>query len=77
MNAFHVAGGLLAIYAVVLTALGLTREDFPGERGARIVGVLSALFVLATIAAAIITAANEDHGSEHEERSAQVSPGRP
>ena len=75
MNAFHVAGGLLAIYAVVLTALGLTREDFPGERGARIVAVVSALFVLATIAAALITSANESESSEQDERTAQVLPG--
>jgi hypothetical protein len=46
---FYIAGGLLAIWAVVLSWLGLTRPDFPfGQRGQR--GVISISFVLFVIA---------------------------
>jgi hypothetical protein len=46
---FYIAGGLLAIWAVVLSWLGLTRPEFPfGQRGQR--GVISISFVLFVIA---------------------------
>jgi hypothetical protein len=46
---FYIAGGLLAVWAVVLSWLGLTRPDFPfGQRGQR--GVMSISFVLVVIA---------------------------
>jgi hypothetical protein len=33
--AWYIAGGILASWAVVLSAIGLSRPDFPGnERGA-------------------------------------------
>ena len=46
---FYIAGGLLALWAVVLSWLGLTRPEFPfNERGQR--GVMSVSFVLVVIA---------------------------
>jgi hypothetical protein len=54
---FYVLGGLLAAWAVALTAYGMARADFPGtESRARGVMVISAVLVAAAMAAAIITA---------------------
>src|SRR5436309_1507428 len=54
---FYIAGGLLALWAVVLSVFGLTRPDFPhnitGSRG--VMGV-SALLVATTIGLAVATA---------------------
>jgi hypothetical protein len=53
---FYIAGCLLAAWAVVLAAAGLTRPSFPtGSRAER--GVISISFVLmvAAVATAIIT----------------------
>jgi hypothetical protein len=55
-TAFYVAGGLLAVWAVVLSAIGLSRPEFPGEaRISRGVMALSAVLVVAAMAAAVIT----------------------
>ncbi len=49
---FYIAGGALALWAVVLSALGLTRPNFPsGARGAR--GVMTISFVLMVVAIAM------------------------
>ena len=65
MNAFHVIGGLTAIWAVVVAIIGIRNEDFPGG-AEKIVGAISVLLVVSAISAAVITAANEDeeHGGE-------------
>ena len=61
MNAFHLCGGLLAAWAVVVAALGITRENFPGSpTAARIVGAVSVLLVVLAIGTAIYTSANEE-----------------
>jgi hypothetical protein len=70
VNAFHVFGGLFAAWAVIVSFVGITREDFPSSTGAaRAVGVISLLLAIATISSAIITSANEEHegggGEEH------------
>jgi hypothetical protein len=63
MNAFHVIGGLAAIWAVAVAVVGIKKEDFPGG-AEKIVGAISLLLVVSAISAAIITSANEeeDHG---------------
>ncbi len=33
MNAFHILGGLLAVWALLVSFLGVTRENFPGTAG--------------------------------------------
>jgi plastocyanin len=65
ITAFHVLGALLALWAVVLTALGVTREDFPGKgSGQTVVMAISALLVAGTIGSAIVTAKDEPKGGE-------------
>lgn len=61
MNAFHVCGGLLAIWALVVSFLGIARERFPGSRGVEnIVAAISVVLVIAAVASAILTAAAEE-----------------
>ena len=59
MNAFHVIGGLAAIWAVLVAVVGIRKEDFPGG-AERIVGAISVLLVVGAISAAVITSANEE-----------------
>jgi hypothetical protein len=53
---YYVAGGLLVLFALLLGATGIVREDFPASRGATL-GVLglAGLLVLATMASAVLT----------------------
>jgi hypothetical protein len=56
-TAFYVCGGLLALWAVVLSGIGMSRATFPATVGAkRGVVALTALFVVAAMATAVITA---------------------
>ena len=67
MNAFHVCGGILAVWALLLSFIGIAREDFPGSTAtARLVGAISILLVAAAIFSAIYTGATEkeDEGGE-------------
>lgn len=65
VNAFHVLGGLLALWAVVLAATGVRHAGFPsGVRGERAVGAISTLLVIAAISAGIITSAAEEQERE-------------
>jgi hypothetical protein len=62
---FHVAGGSLAGWAVLLGAIGLPLPEFPGWAGvARLVMLTMALLVAATIVATMVTAGEEGEG-EH------------
>jgi hypothetical protein len=55
---FYFAGGLLAVWAVVLATIGLTRPSFPySERGAR--GVMLISFALMVIAMAVAVAVSK------------------
>ena len=71
MNAFHVCGALFALWALVVSFLGITRESFPSTNGAaRAVGLVSVVLCLAAIGTAIYTSATEEeHGSEEEQAS--------
>ncbi|MDQ3675900.1 MAG: hypothetical protein M3401_03700 [Actinomycetota bacterium] len=54
---FFVAGGLLAIWAVVISVFGFTRPDFPSSEGAaRGVMALSAVLVAAAMSMAVYVA---------------------
>jgi plastocyanin len=68
VTAFHIAGGLLAIWALTVTALGLRSGDFPRSSGqARLVGTISVLLALGAISSAIIVGAlesDEEEGGE-------------
>ena len=53
---FFIAGGALALWAVILAAIGLNRPDFPGDlRGQRGVIAISAVLVVLAVAMAIVT----------------------
>jgi len=53
---FYVAGAALAVWAVGLTAYGLTRPSFPADmRGQRLVISVSAVLFVIAIAMAIVT----------------------
>ena len=74
MNAFHVIGGSLALWAVVVTFLGLSQEGFPRTQLAeRIVTAISVLLAIAAISSAVITSASE---GDDEGGSTAALPGR-
>ena len=67
MNSFHVLGGLLALWAVLVSFLGITRENFPASKPAeRAVALISAVLVAGAIGSAVVTGANEKAEREHE-----------
>jgi hypothetical protein len=70
VEGYYIAAGMLAAWAVILTAIGVRSENFPATRGAtRLVGAISVVLVVATIGLAIYLSANEKHeeggGGEH------------
>jgi plastocyanin len=74
INAFHIIGGLLAVWALVVSALGITREGFPATRGQTlIVGAISVLLAVGAISSAVITGALEEE--EHGELAEGAEPG--
>ena len=70
MEPFYFAGGTLAVWALLVTAIGVRREDFPRTpRSTRIVAAISVVLVVTTIGLAIyLSATEEEHekgGGEH------------
>jgi plastocyanin len=64
---FYVVGGCLALWAVVLSVMGLSRPGFPASAlPQRAVMLVSALLVAGTVSAAIATASKPkaEHGAE-------------
>jgi hypothetical protein len=56
VTVFYVVGGLLAVFAVLISVVGLRQPDFPAGAGAaRGVMTLGVLLVAATLAAAVLT----------------------
>ena len=56
-TAYYVAGAALAAFAVIISAIGISRHDrFPSSQGAtRAVMGLAAILVIATMASAVLT----------------------
>ncbi len=53
---FYIAGGALAVWAVVLATAGLTQPSFPfGQRGQRGVMLISFVLMVLAIAMAVAT----------------------
>ena len=53
---FYIVGGLAALYAVILSVIGITQHDFPKTQGAaRGVFALSTLIVVAVMATVVAT----------------------
>jgi hypothetical protein len=54
----YIVGGLLVVWALSVSAIGLTRPDFPSNaRGQRLVIGTSAVLMLGTMAMAVVTSA--------------------
>jgi hypothetical protein len=67
VNAFHVLGGLLGAWALLVSFLGITRENFPASKPAeRAVAAISIVLVACAIGSAVITGANEKKERERE-----------
>jgi plastocyanin len=71
ITAFHVIGGILAVWAVVLAALGIMRKGFPSTGVAeKLVMAVTAILVIGTVSSAIATSGEEGpegerlHGTE-------------
>jgi hypothetical protein len=53
---FYIAGGALAVYAVVLAGIGITQPEFPfSVRGQRAVIAVSFVLIVIAIAAGVLT----------------------
>jgi hypothetical protein len=62
VTGFYIAGIVLAVWALLVTTIGVTREDFPSTPGAtRLVGAISLLLVVIAIGSAIYLSATEEH----------------
>ena len=65
MNSFHVLGGVLALWALLVSFLGITRENFPASKPAeRAVAAISVILVIGAIGSAILSAAAEEKEEE-------------
>jgi plastocyanin len=74
ITAFHVVGGLLALWALIVSALGVTRPDFPGKgAGQKVVMAISAVLVAGAIGTAIGTA--KDAPKQHAAAAAATKTG--
>jgi plastocyanin len=60
ITAFHVLGGVLALWALVVFALGVRSHDFPPKGAEKIVIGISAVLVFATIGSAVATSGEEE-----------------
>lgn len=68
MNPFWIAGGILAAWALFVSAMGVMRKDFPGSEGAaRAVMGITAVLVAAAIGTGIWAGAagKDDKGVRH------------
>lgn len=66
ITAFHVIGAILAIWAVILSALGIMRHSFPPKGAEMIVIAISAVLVVGTVGAAVTTAEEKPKSEEQE-----------
>jgi plastocyanin len=73
VNAFHVIGGLFAVWAVILTTIGIRRDDFPRPGFQTVaVGTISVLLAASSIGSGIVTSALEEEEEEgHEGEAAE------
>lgn len=72
---FYVAGIVLAVWALLVTFIGVTRHDFPATAGAeRVVGLISFVLVAVAIGTALYGAATEEEEGEEGEEAALVLP---
>ncbi len=66
MNAFHVVGGLLAAWALLVSFLGVTRENWPTSKGAeRAVILISITLFICAVGSAVLSAISEHKDEGH------------
>lgn len=69
---YYIAGGVLALWAVVLAVWGISHAEFPGSQGrGRFVMLTSFVLVVATMTAAVVT------GGEHAQEGAEAAGATP
>ena len=74
VTAFYIAGGILAGWALLVSFLGVTRENFPASKGAeRAVAFISVVLVIGAVGAAVIGSAVEEDDEEELERSEEAA----
>jgi uncharacterized cupredoxin-like copper-binding protein len=74
---YYVIGIALVVWAVVLTAMGVTRDDFPPSRPAgRALMAVSALLVAGTVAAVVLGSEREHPREEAKAEAAEKAEGR-
>ena len=72
VEGFYFVGGALAVWALLVSALGVMREDFPSTRNAtRLVGAISIVLVLGAVGTAIYLSATEEHEPKGEHAAAE------
>jgi plastocyanin len=77
MTAYYVIGSGFVVWALVLTALGLMRPDFPPTREmGRAIVTLSAFFFVATVAILLLTTEREHPRLEAKARAAEAEEAR-
>ena len=59
INAFHIIGGALALWAVTLSALGILNHEFPPKGFEKVIIGISMLLVAGAISSAIIVSGEE------------------
>jgi plastocyanin len=65
---YYIAGGVLALWAVMLAVWGISHAEFPGSQGrGRLVMLTSFVLVVATMTAAVLT------GGEHAQEGAKAA----
>ncbi len=52
---FYVAGGVLAVWAVLISAVGIMRPAWPGRAGANVLMLLTLVLVAGATSTAVIT----------------------
>lgn len=75
MNAYHVFGILFALWAVVVSFLGITRENFPtSDTATRVVALVSLVLMLLTVGSAIYTGVTEEEDQPEGQDAALLLP---
>jgi plastocyanin len=73
---FYIAGGILVVWALVLSlGLGLRKPDFPGSlAGQRAVMAISAVLVLAAVSTAVLTSSSPAKGRTPPTQTQELAP---
>jgi len=71
---YYIAGGVLALWAVLLAGWGISHAEFPGSEGrGRLVMLTSFVLVAATMSAAVLTAGEDEEGAAAPEQAPEAT----